>query len=98
MTVEDFAAVLLAEMQADESTSFVDKLMKSARDQLTKGGGNVSSLLNAGVNGKSFTKAVHLNAAQVLDACRRALKAYANDGHDDDEVSATYPDFSTIHR
>lgn len=98
MTVEDFAAVLLAEMQADESTSFVDKLMKSARDQITKGGGNLSSLLNAGVNGKSFTKAVHLNAAQVIDACRRALRAYAGDGYDVDQVSATYPDFSALQR
>ncbi|MBK8037683.1 MAG: hypothetical protein IPK22_11190 [Verrucomicrobiaceae bacterium] len=98
MTVEDFAAVLLAEMQADESTSFVDSIMKEARAALKKGGGNLSSLLNAGVNGKSFTKAVHLNAAQVLDACRRAINAYANDGHDVDEVSATYPDFSTLHR
>ncbi len=98
MTVEDFAAVLLEEMQADESTSFVDSIMKEARAALKKGGGNLSSLLNAGVNGKSFTKAVHLNAAQVLDACRRALKAYAGDGFDVDEVSATYPDFSALNR
>ncbi len=98
MTVEDFAAVLLAEMQADESTSFVDSIMKEARAALKKGGGNLSSLLNAGVNGKTFTKAVHLNAAQVLDACRRALNAYFNGGFDVDEVSATYPDFTSIHR
>ena len=98
MTVEDFAHILATEMQADHSTTLADTLLKRARASILAGGGDISSLLSSGINGKSFAKAVHLNAAQVIDACRRALNIYLNDGEDDTVVAASYADFSNINR
>lgn len=98
MTVSDFAQILAAEMEADDSTQLCDELRKKARASLLSGSGDLGTLLSSGLNGKNFSKAVHLNAAEVLDACRRALLIYLNDGEDDNEVSATYPDFSVLIR
>lgn len=96
MTVEDFAHILATEMQADQSTTLADTLLKRARASILAGGGDISSLLSSGINGKSFAKAVHLNAAQVIDACRRALMLYVNDGEDDTVVSTTRADFRSL--
>ncbi|WP_395736288.1 hypothetical protein [Prosthecobacter sp.] len=98
MTVESFALVLVAEMEADQSTALVDAILKAARKKLLQGNGTVGTLIQSGVNGKTFQRQVDLDCAQVIDACRRALKMYLNDGEDDDQVSATYPDFSGIIR
>jgi hypothetical protein len=98
MTVEEFRNVLLAEMEADSSTAFVDGLLKDARAALRAGKGTLSSLVSSGLNGKSFSRAVELTPAQVINACRQALHAYLSDGEGDDTVSATYGDFSTISR
>ncbi|WP_395753335.1 hypothetical protein [Prosthecobacter sp.] len=98
MTVESFALVLVAEMEADQSTVLVDRILKDARKKLLGGNGVVGTLIQSGVNGKTFQRLVNLDCVQVIDACRRALKMYLNDGEDDDEVSTTYPDFSAIIR
>lgn len=96
MTVESFALVLQAEMEADQSTALVDDILKKARAQLKKGNGTVGAITASGVNGKSFQRTVTLDCIQVIDACRRALKAYLNDGEDDDTVSSTYADFRSL--
>jgi hypothetical protein len=97
-SVEEFVKVLVAEMEADQSTVLVDKILKQARAKLTSGNGSIGTLTQSGVNGKTFTRQVELTANQLVDACRRALKIYLNDGEDDDQVSVTYPDFSNLVR
>ena len=98
MTVEEFRELLIAEMRADGNTAFVDKLIKDARAAILAGKGTLSSLTTSALNGKSFARAVELTATQVLSAARQALHAYVSDGEGDDIVSATYADFSSIHR
>lgn len=98
MTVAEFTQMLVAEMEADQSTAFVDCLLKDARAAIKAGKGTVGSLINGSGNGKSFQKAITLGPAEVLSACRSALKQYLNDGADDDQVSATYPDFRGLIR
>lgn len=98
MTVSEFTQVLLAEMEADKSTAFVDRLLKDARAAITAGKGSVGTMISGSLNGKTFQKEVQLTPAQVLQACRSALKQYLSDGENDDQVSATYPDFSGLMR
>ena len=97
MTVDDFAKILATEMEADQSTRIADDLMRKARKQLTRSG-SLGQITASGVNGKSFTRTVELTAAQVIDACRRAIAAYASTDGDDGIVSATYADFASIKR
>lgn len=97
-SVEEFVQILVAEMQADQSTALVDAILKDARAKLKAGKGSIGTLTQSGVNGKTFTRQVDMTAIQLIDACRRALKIYLNEGEDDDIVSATYPDFSCLHR
>jgi hypothetical protein len=92
MTADDFVNVLVAEMEADGTTAFVDQLLKDARAQIRGGKGTVGTLTSAALNGKSFAKQVTFNAAEMLDICRRAIRRYTL-GEDDTEVSATRPDF-----
>lgn len=98
MTVAEFTQILVSEMEADSSTDFVDKMLKQARAQVASGNGSLSSLTNTSLNGKSAARVVELTAAQTLKACRDALKIYLSDGENDDEVSATYADFSSLTR
>lgn len=98
MTVAEFTQILVSEMEADSSTDFVDKMLKAAREQVASGKGSLSSLTNTSLNGKSAARVVELTAAQTLKACRDALKIYLSDGENDDEVSATYADFSSLTR
>lgn len=92
MTADDFVNVLVAEMEADDSTAFVDKLRKDARAQITAGKGTVGTLTSSALNGKSFQRQVEFTAAEMLDICGRAIRRYTL-GDDNDEVSATRPDF-----
>ena len=98
MTVAEFALVLVAEMEADQSTALVDAILKDARAKLRSGKGSFGSLTQSGVNGKTFTRQVDMTSLQVVNACRQALKMYLNEGEDDDHVSSTNADFSRIHR
>ena len=95
-SVDEFVNVLVAEMEADQSTALVDSILKDARAKLKNGKGEIGSLTASGVNGKSFNRVVELSALQVVNACRQALKIYLSDGEDDDRVSATYPDFRNL--
>jgi len=98
MTVAELTNVLLAEMEADKGTAFVDGLLKDARAAMKAGKGTLGAISSGSMNGKTFQKEISLSPPQVLQACRNALKQYLNDGEDDDEVSATYPDFSCLNR
>lgn len=98
MTVEAFATLLVQEMEADQSTAFVDTLIRDARAAIKAGKGTVASLVSSGVNGKSFGRQVHLTALDILAACRSALAQYLNDGDDDLTVASSRPDFSQLCR
>lgn len=98
MTVEELADTLLEDALAAGSTSLIDEMMKAARAALKSGGGMISALTNSSANGKSFQRAVALNPAEVLRACRSALARYAGDGIDADEVSSTVADFRDLQR
>lgn len=92
MTADEFVNVLVAEMEADQSTAFVDKLLKEARAKIQGGKGSIGTLTSSSLNGKSFQSQIQFNAVQMLDCCRRAIRRYTL-ADDDDEVSATRPDF-----
>ena len=98
MTVDEFVNVLVAEMEADQSTCLVDKMLKAARAKMAAGNGSIGTLTQSGVNGKNFTRQVDMTPIQIVNACRQALKQYQNDGDNDDRVSASYGDFSCIAR
>lgn len=96
--VDEFVNVLVAEMEADQSTALVDAILKEARSKLKSCKGSIGSLTASGVNGKTFQRTVDLGPVQVIDACRQALKIYLSDGEDDDRVSSTYADFGSLNR
>jgi len=98
MTVDEFVNVLVAEMEADQSTCIVDKMLKAARAKMAAGNGSIGTLTQSGVNGKNFTRQVDMTPIQIVNACRQALKQYLNDGEDDDRVSASYADFGSMIR
>lgn len=97
-SVDEFVQVLVAEMEADQSTALVDAILKEARAKLKTCKGTVGNLTASGVNGKTFTRTVDLGPVEVINACRQALKIYLSDGEDDDRVSSTYADFSGLNR
>ena len=95
MTVADFSQVLLRKMERDGSTAYVDRLICQAEEAILNGKGTVGGLTSSGVNGKSFSRSIDMNPAQVLDACQQALDEYNEEGG---SVAATYADFSNITR
>ena len=92
MTPDEFVNVLVAEMEADGSTAFVDQLLRDARAQIRAGKGTIGTLSSSALNGKSFQRQIEFSAVQILNCCRRALNRYTL-ADDADEVSATRPDF-----
>lgn len=90
MTATDLLEVLLAEI-ADNNEAFVDQLLESARAKILAGGGEISPLFRAQLNGKEFWKAVRLDAAQVARICRQAKAEAAGDA-----VVSTRLDFSGL--
>lgn len=95
MTVSDFSQVLLRKMEREGSTAYVDQLLCQAEEAILNGKGTVGGLTSSGVNGKSFSRSIDLNPAQVMDACQQALDEYNSEGG---SVAATYADFSNINR
>ena len=93
MTVAEFTNVLVAEMEADEATTFVETLITDARAAIAGGKGTIASLTSSSLNGKAFTRTIDLSPVQVLQACRQALKIY---NETDDAVSSTRPDFRSL--
>lgn len=98
MTVDEFVNVLVAEMEADQSTCIVDKMLKAARAKMAAGNGSIGTLTQSGVNGKNFTRQVDMTPIQIVNACRQALKQYQNNGDEDDRVPASYADFGSMIR
>lgn len=93
--VDDFVEFLVGVCVADESTEYLDGILADARSAIAAGKGTVSSLLNSGLNGKSFGRAVHLNALDVARACQQAKAEYEGE---DQSVAASYPDFRHLNR
>lgn len=98
MTVDDLASALLEECLATGTTSYVSGILDDAKAALKAGKGTVGALTASSANGKSFSRAVTLNPAQVMQACRTALNRFAGDGDDENEVASTVPDFRQLVR
>ena len=98
LTLDQFTDFLLTDALDTGSTAFIDKLLKAAREAILAGNGTLGDLTSSGLNGKSFTKQITLSSAEVAAACRTALRRYAGDGDDADEVRSTNPDFSALIR
>ncbi len=95
MRFDDFVAMLVAECEADGNDSFVQAILVYAKDKIAGGKGEMSSLTNAQVNGKTFQRVQQFTALDTLRGCRRALQIY-NDT--DDVVPATVASFRNLTR
>ena len=98
MTVDELADTLHQDCIAQSSTSYVETIRAAARASLLAGQGSVSALTSGSGNGKSYQRDVSLNPAEVMCACNLAINRYLGGGTDDNEVSATLPDFSLLRR
>lgn len=78
MNRSDFIAFLVAEIEAGNS-AFVDTLLATAKAAILAGGGNISPLTGSSLNGKSFSKTLQMNCAEVASACRAAIIACDED-------------------
>jgi len=96
MTVEELAQTLHDECIAERGTSLAQSIWDSAKAALVAGNGSVSALVSGSGNGKSYSRAVDLNPAEVMRAARLAISRYLGDGTDENEVSSTLPDFSCM--
>lgn len=94
-TVEDLVDFLVAVCEEDEDTAYVDALLTAARSALSGSGKGLSSLTGGTVNGRNFSRAIHLSALDVARACQRALALYNDESS---EVSSTYADYRSLSR
>lgn len=76
--VADFVEFLVAEMDATDSTTFVDDLLTAAKAKL-QGKGELAFLASGTLNGKAFSRSKELSAQEIALACRRALQLYNDD-------------------
>ncbi len=90
---DDFVDFLVGVCEADSSTTYAAALLTSAKTAISGSGAGLSSMISAGLNGKTFSRAVHLSAVEVARACQLAIAIY---GETETEVSASYADFSAI--
>lgn len=95
MQFDDFVDTLVAECEASGNDKFVQDILKSAVDKVAGGKGEMSSLTNAQVNGKTFQRVQQFTALDTVRACRRALNIY-NGG--DDAVRCTTASFRNLNR
>jgi hypothetical protein len=90
-----FVELLVTKSNADEDTAFAEAVLARALSDITSGGSTVSSLLSSGVNGKTFTRMVHLGPIETARAAQEAIAIY-NDA--ETEVASTYADFRNLNR
>lgn len=95
MTADDFVQLLVAESEADGNTEWIKGLLSEARAKITAAKGEIVTLTNATLNGKTFERRFQFSALEVIQCVRRALKIL---DEEDDSVSQTYGDFSQINR
>lgn len=95
MTSADFTQLLVAESEADGNTEWIRGLLSEARAKISAAKGEIVTLTNATLNGKTFERRFQFSALDVIRCCRAALKILDDE---DDAVPATYPDFSQIIR
>jgi hypothetical protein len=90
MEIAELVEALVGICEIEDSTTYVDELLASARAALAAGNGTVGALTTGAANGKSFGKTIDLNPAEVVQACIRARRLY----EDDDSPQVVLPDFS----
>jgi len=89
-TADALYEVLTGELE-DGNRTFVTDLLEAAKAKIVAGGGEISPLQSATLNGKQFLRTLRMDCVQVAQICRQALAAA--DGR---EVSATRLDFSGL--
>lgn len=95
MTVADFTRFLVAEIEAaDGDTTWVEQLLTDAKAKITAGQGDLGTLINSGLNGKSFTRQLVFSAADVAAAARAALDQVEAESAAGGSLS--YADFSML--
>jgi SOS response regulatory protein OraA/RecX len=92
---DDLVEFLVEVSTADEDTDYAEALLASAKTAISGSGAALSSLISSGLNGKTFSRAVHLSAVEVARACQQAIAIY-ND--EETEVASTYADFRNLNR
>lgn len=92
---DEFVDFLVGVCEADEDTDYATALLTAARTAISGSGAGLSTLISSGLNGKNFSRAVHLSAVEVAVACQRAIAIYEDETT---EVSATYGDYRNLVR
>jgi len=98
LSISEYVQVLVTQMELKASSLDVAKMADESWAMVKSGKGAQSFMTSGGVNGKSGSRETEFTAIEQLDACQRALKIYLSDGDNDDELSTTYADFSTLSR
>jgi hypothetical protein len=86
-----FTQFLVDECEDTESTAFVDSLLASAKAAILEGNGAVAFVQAASANGKTVHQFKEFTCAEVAEACRKALRIYADTPGSGPIV---FPDFS----
>lgn len=92
-SVEEFVDFLVECCESDENTLYVEQLLNDARKAIAEGRGAISSLTGSSINGKSFSKSVHLSPIDVARACQLAIAEYKRNAG---PVRSTYGDFTKL--
>lgn len=79
MTTGAFTDFLIAEIEASDDSSFVESMLKAAKDKMLAGGGELMPLTQGTFNGRSVVRTLRMDAADVAAACRAALDYTAAD-------------------
>ena len=101
MTVEEYAYSLYDTCVSTQSTSHVTALLKATLDaelRSVNATGSLSVMIAGAGNGKSLSREVEFSIAETKEACQKALRLYAGNGIDEQEVSSTLPDFRYLKR
>lgn len=95
MTLDDLAELFQDDIECHGET-WTRSILNAARDAVTSGRGTISALTSAGANAKNFSRVLQFSPIEVMRAAMLAIKRAAGGGFDEDEVSATCPDFRSL--
>ena len=72
--VDDLVDFLVGVCETDGDTTYATTLLTAARNTIAGSGAGLSSLTSAGINGRTFSRAIHLNPLDVARACQLAIQ------------------------
>lgn len=91
--IDEFIDFLIECCESDENTLYAEQLLNDARKAIAEGRGTVASLTSSSINGKSFSKTVHLSPIEVARACQLAIADYKRNAG---PVRSTYGNFTRV--